>query len=42
MGLEPKVVHFCARQLLRPELPFLVTRLLDEVAEIALDRLEIN
>ena len=42
MGLEPKIVHFRARQLPRPELPFLVTRLVDEVAEIARDRLEIE
>ena len=42
MGLEPKIVNFRARQLPRPELPFLVTRLVDEVAEIARDRLEIE
>ena len=42
MGLEPKIVHFRARQLPRPELPFLATRLVDEVAEIARDRLEIE
>ena len=42
MGLEPKIVHFRARQLPRPELPFLVTRLVDEVAEIVRDRLEIE
>ena len=34
MGLEPKIVHFRARQLLRPELPFLATGLVDEAAEI--------
>ena len=42
MGLEPKIVHFRARQLPRPELPFLATQLVDEVAEIARDRLEIE
>mgnify|MGYP003317865435 CR=1 FL=1 len=42
MGLEPKIVHFRARQLPRPELPFLVTQLVDEVAEIARDRIEIE
>ena len=42
MGLEPKIVHFRARQLPRPELPFLVTRLVYEVAEIARDRIEIE
>ena len=42
MGLEPKIVHFRARQLPRPELPFLVTWLVDEVAEIARDRNEIE
>ena len=42
MGLEPKVVHFRARQLLRPELPFLATWLVDEAADIARDRLEIE
>ena len=42
MGLEPKIVHFRARQLPRPELPFLATQLVDEVAEIARDRIEIE
>ncbi len=42
MGLEPKIVHFRARQLPRPELPFLATQLVDEVTEIARDRLEIE
>ena len=42
MGLEPKIVHFRARQLPRPELPFLVTRLVVEVAEIERDRIEIE
>ena len=42
MGLEPNIVHFRARQLPRPELPFLATQLVDEVAEIARDRLEIK
>ena len=45
MGLEPKIVHFRARQLPRPELPFkafLVNWLVDEVAEIARDRNEIE
>ena len=42
MGLEPKIVHFRARQLPRPELPFLANRLVDEVAEIDRDRIEIE
>ena len=42
MGLEPKVVHFRGRQLPGPELPFLVPRLVDEVAEIDRDRNEIE
>ena len=42
MGLEPKIVHVRARQLPRPELPFLATRLVDEAAEIARDRIEIE
>ena len=42
MGLEPKIVHFRARQLPLPELPFLATRLVDEVTEIARDRIEID
>ena len=39
MGLEPKIVHFRARQLPRPELPFLVTQLVDEIER---DRIEIE
>ena len=39
MGLEPKIVHFRARQLPRPKLPFLVTQPVDVVAEIARDRI---
>ena len=42
MELELKIVHFRARQLPRPELPFLVSRFVDEVAEIARYRLEIE
>ena len=42
MGLEPKIVHFRARQLPRPELPFLATWRMHEVAEIARDRIEIE
>ena len=42
MGLEPKIVHFRSRQLLRPELPFLATQLVNEVTKIAQDRIEIE
>ena len=35
MGLEPKIIIYRARQLMRPELPFLVTRLVSKVLEIA-------
>ena len=42
MGLEPKIINFRARQLMQPELPFLVTRLVSEVLEIARDRTEIK
>ena len=42
MGLEPKIVHFRARQLPRPELPFLATRRVHEVTEIDRDRIEIE
>ena len=42
MGLEPEIVHFRARRLPRPELPFLATRRAHEVAEVARDRLEIE
>ena len=46
MGLEPKIVKFRDRELPRrpetPELPFLATRLVYEVAEIARDRMEIE
>ena len=42
MELEPDIVRFRARQLPRPELPFLVTWLVREVAEITRDRNEIE